>query len=67
ISTNNLKRINANKIISLVRDCVERNGFRINKEKTKVMYRNQRQMVTGIVVNEGLNLPKKNVDALKAT
>lgn len=67
ISTNNLKKINANKVISIVKSHVERNGFRINSEKTKVMYCNQRQMVTGILVNEGLNLPKKQVDSLKAT
>lgn len=67
ISTNNLKSISAKEIISLVQSHVERNGFIINKNKTKVMYRNQRQMVTGIIVNEGLNLPKKHVDSLKAT
>ncbi|EKL9827750.1 reverse transcriptase family protein [Vibrio alginolyticus] len=67
ISTNNLKKISAHEIISIVQRHVERNGFKINREKTKVMYRNQRQMVTGIIVNEGLNLPKKQVDALKAT
>ena len=59
ISTNNLNKINAHEIISIVQACVERNGFKLNKEKTKIMYRNQRQMVTGIIVNEGLNLPKK--------
>ncbi|PMG46814.1 hypothetical protein BCU90_13875 [Vibrio lentus] len=67
ISTNNINKISAKEIISIIKSCIERNGFRLNKEKTKIMYRNQRQMVTGIIVNEGLNLPKKQVDALKAT
>lgn len=66
-STNNLKRISANKIIHEATKCVERNGFHVNVDKTKVMYSNQRQMVTGILVNEGLNLPKKQVDAIRAT
>ncbi|MCL1093663.1 reverse transcriptase family protein [Shewanella kaireitica] len=66
-STNNLKGISAEKIISSVTQSVERNGFKVNEAKTKVMFKNQRQMVTGILVNEGLNLPKKQVDALRAT
>ncbi|WP_198598511.1 hypothetical protein, partial [Vibrio lentus] len=45
----------------------ERNGFQVNTTKTKIMFKNQRQMVTGILVNEGLNLPKKQIDALRAT
>lgn len=66
-STNNLKHISTSKIVEHVTNCVERNGFKINTLKTKVMYKNQRQMVTGIVVNDGLNLPKKQVDAIRAT
>ncbi|CAH1557893.1 reverse transcriptase family protein [Vibrio rotiferianus] len=66
-STNNLKRVSANKIVHEATKCVERNGFRVNVDKTKAMYSNQRQMVTGILVNEGLNLPKKHVDAIRAT
>ncbi|MCD9471064.1 reverse transcriptase family protein [Photobacterium phosphoreum] len=66
-STNNLKRISADKIVSLATQYVDRNGFKINEAKTKIMYKNQCQMVTGILVNEGLNLPKKQNDALRAT
>lgn len=66
-STNNLKRISAKEIVSNVTQCVERNGFKVNETKTKVMFKNQRQMVAGILVNEGLNLPKKQIDALRAT
>lgn len=66
-STNNLKKIPAKEIVNIVTKHVERNGFKVNERKTKIMYNNQRQMVTGILVNEGLNLPKKQVDALRAT
>ncbi|EKO3398954.1 reverse transcriptase family protein [Vibrio fluvialis] len=67
ISTNNVNKVPPIKILSLVKSCIERNGFKVNSKKTKVMYPNQRQMVTGLVVNEGLNLPKKQVSSLKAT
>ncbi|MCD9529572.1 reverse transcriptase family protein [Photobacterium carnosum] len=66
-STNNLKRISAEEIVSLATQYVDRNGFKVNEAKTKIMFKNQRQMVTSILVNEGLNLPKKQVDALRAT
>lgn len=33
-------------------------GFRINRAKTKVLHRYQRQLVTGIVVNEKMQVPK---------
>ena len=66
-STNNIRKMSAQFIIEKVTEHVQRNGFSVNEAKTKVMYRNHRQMVTGIVVNEGLNLHKKHVDALRAT
>jgi retron-type reverse transcriptase len=66
-STNDLKRIHPPFVINEVTRHVERNGFNVNEDKTKIMYSNQRQMVTGIVVNDGLNLHKKHVDALRAT
>jgi hypothetical protein len=66
-STNDLKRIHPQFVIDETTRHVKRNGFTVNEQKTKVMYTNQRQMVTGIVVNDGLNLHKKQVDALRAT
>lgn len=66
-STNNLKRISAEEVVEVVTRFVERNGFKVNTSKTKIMYKNQRQMVTGLVVNDGLNLPKKQVDSIRAT
>lgn len=67
ISTNNVKRVSPQQIVDEVTRHVRRNGFQINEAKTKIMYRSTRQMVTGIVVNDGLNLHKKHVDALRAT
>lgn len=38
---------------------IERSGFSINKKKTRVQYKNSRQDVTGLVVNEKVSIPSK--------
>ncbi|MBB4274132.1 retron Ec67 family RNA-directed DNA polymerase/endonuclease [Rhizobium mongolense] len=38
---------------------VARSGFQINELKTRLQYRNSRQDVTGLVVNEKLNVPSE--------
>lgn len=46
---------------------IERAGFRLNAKKTHMMYRTSRQDVTGIVVNEKINVPwqyRHNVRAM---
>ena len=43
-------------IIKAVTEC----GFVVNADKTRCMRPNQRQLVTGIVVNEKLNIPRKS-------
>jgi hypothetical protein len=42
-------------------------GFALNDRKTRIMRRNGRQSVTGLVVNQHLNVPRDVYDALKAT
>jgi retron-type reverse transcriptase len=42
-------------------------GFRLNREKTRIMRRSASQRVTGIVVNQHLNVPRVDYDQLKAT
>lgn len=46
-------------LISKVTYLAKKNGFSINSLKTKVMGRNNRQMVTGIVVNEKMQVPRR--------
>jgi hypothetical protein len=41
-----------------IADIVERNGFRINDRKTRILRKSTRQSVTGVVVNEGMHPPK---------
>lgn len=45
---------------------VQDEGFAPNIRKTRIMRRNGRQYVTGLVVNQHLNLPRDTYDALKA-
>jgi retron-type reverse transcriptase len=42
-------------------------GFAVNERKTRVMRASVRQRITGIVVNEHINIPREAYDRLKAT
>lgn len=53
-------------IVSFVSQLVSRYGFRINREKTKVMRPFQRQYVCGAVVNSKVNLQKTERNRLRA-
>jgi RNA-directed DNA polymerase len=45
----------------------EEEGFGINHRKTRIMRRGVRQQLAGLVVNEGVNVPRGEFDRLKAT
>lgn len=47
-----------NELISFVRSILQRKGFNINNEKTRIRRRHQQQEVTGVVVNEKLQVPR---------
>lgn len=53
-------------ILAMVKDSVQLAGFRINRKKTKVMHRHQRQWVCGAVVNRKTNLIRKERLRLRA-
>jgi RNA-directed DNA polymerase len=40
---------------------IKRNGFEINQEKTRLFFNNQRQEVTGLVVNSKVNVDRKYI------
>ena len=42
-------------------------GFAINHRKTRIMKRGVRQKLAGVVVNQKLNVPRREYDLLKAT
>jgi retron-type reverse transcriptase len=50
-----------------VSEIVKDEGFALNMPKTRIMPRSSRQAVTGIVVNDHINVPRPAYDALKAT
>jgi RNA-directed DNA polymerase len=49
-----------------LREVVERTGFHINGAKTHLMYRSSRQSVTGLVVNEKLNVRREYQHTVRA-
>lgn len=42
-------------------------GFSVHHRKTRIMRQGVRQRIAGIVVNQGLNIPREDFDRLKAT
>jgi len=46
-------------VIKFITEKLNTNGFEINTEKTKLMYRSERQIVTGVVVNNKIQLTKE--------
>jgi RNA-directed DNA polymerase len=49
----------------LIIETIEKQGFKINVDKTRGMDSSKRQMVTGIVVNKELQLPRKFTDQIR--
>ncbi|MEL6476671.1 MAG: reverse transcriptase family protein [Pseudomonadota bacterium] len=56
----------ADTMVKTIAEVVGESGFHLNPTKTRIMRAQQRQSVTGIVVNRHLNLPRSEVDWLKA-
>ena len=52
--------------LPLVRQVIRQERFRLNRKKLKVIRDNQRQCVTGVVVNDRCNISRKDFDRLKA-
>lgn len=53
--------------LPLVMQIIRQERFRVNRRKRKVIRNSQRQQVTGVVVNTGVNVPRPDYDRLKAT
>ncbi|QDV49158.1 reverse transcriptase family protein [Gimesia fumaroli] len=52
--------------IPLVNQIIRSERFQVNQSKRRVLRNNQQQKVTGVVVNEHTNVPRKEFDLLKA-
>jgi retron-type reverse transcriptase len=55
-----------NRILWQARQIVENEGFILHPDKIKVMRRSNRQEVTGVVVNEKLNVPRAKLKQFRA-
>lgn len=47
-------------------DIIENNGFVVNREKVRFAFKNNRQEVTGLIVNERINLNRKYIRHVRA-
>jgi RNA-directed DNA polymerase len=53
-------------VIKKVTKILEVNGFKVNREKTRILQSNQRQEVNGLVVNKKININRKYYRELRA-
>jgi retron-type reverse transcriptase len=53
-------------LIPFLKQIIQEAGFRVNAEKTRIARKGARRVVTGIVVNEHPNLPRRQVRKLRA-
>ena len=60
------KRIAVGPLLQQVSSIARSEGFRLNAEKTRVMFAHEQQRVTGVVVNRKPNMPRAEFDSLKA-
>ncbi len=57
---------NISKILKYSRKVVQEENFNLHPEKLRIMKRNSKQEVTGVVVNEKTNVPKKDIKKFRA-
>ena len=50
-----------------LRSIIERNGFQINEAKVRLAYKTQRQKVTGLIVNQTVNVSRKYIRNIDGT
>ncbi|MEM9701267.1 MAG: reverse transcriptase family protein [Planctomycetota bacterium] len=53
-------------LLRVVKRVVGKTGFRLNRRKTRILRRHQRQKICGLVVNDRLNIPRKQRRELRA-
>jgi len=66
-STNDIQKLDTRAFLGDIYEIIESEHFNINVDKTRVLTRKDRQIVTGIVVNDGLNVNRKYIRNLRAT
>jgi RNA-directed DNA polymerase len=61
-----VKRSDLGWLIQSTREVCAQFGYRLNRRKTRIMRRHQRQQVTGLVVNDKIALPRETRRRLRA-
>ena len=59
-------RVEVDRLIEIAHAIVADEGFTVNPAKTRVRRSHQRQVLTGMVVNQHLNLHRRDLDRLRA-
>jgi len=65
-STNYYSEETIKNIIKLLQSIIENNGFKLNKQKLKLAKNTDRQEVTGIVINQKLNVRRTYIRNIRA-
>lgn len=55
------------KMMAQIRFVVEKQGFKVNENKTRILRRGRQQEVTGIVVNDKISIDRKTLRKFRAT
>lgn len=66
-STNDVSQENIDDLIKETCMVIEAEHFAVNNNKTKILTPEDRQVVTGIIVNDGINVNRRYIRNLKAT
>ena len=66
-STNDKSQSNIDDLIKETSSIIESEGFVVNKDKTKILTPEERQVVTGVIINDGINVNRRYVRNLRAT
>ena len=66
-STNDKSKSNIDDLIKETSSIIESEGFVVNKDKTKILTPEERQVVTGVIINDGINVNRRYVRNLRAT
>ncbi|WMJ80704.1 reverse transcriptase family protein [Clostridium sp. MB40-C1] len=68
VNADDILSLNSGRFCGLISKIVSEEGFKINKHKTRFLRKNNRQCITGIVINnEQIGVPRKWIKTLKAT
>jgi RNA-directed DNA polymerase len=66
-STHRVSSNVVDKLFDRIQQIITREGFKINPDKTQILGRGQQQQITGVIVNQKLNISNRKLDAFRAT